>query len=55
MIICIKDLYDYHLVRKSYKCRIITLKSNFHKKKTKSDGLNSNCITCRKQYYEENS
>ena len=28
---CIKDLFDYDLVRKWSKCIIISLKSNFHK------------------------
>ena len=34
----IKDLFDYDLVKKCSKCGIISLKSNFHKNKTKSDG-----------------
>ena len=31
---CIKDLYDYDLIKKCSKCKIISLKSNFHKIKT---------------------
>ena len=27
---CIKDLYDYDLVKKSLKCVNVLLKSNFH-------------------------
>ena len=29
---CIKDLYDYDLVKKCSKCKKNLLKSNFHKK-----------------------
>ena len=36
---CIKDLYDYDLVKKCSKCGIISLKSNFHKDNTRNDGL----------------
>ena len=36
---CIKDLYDYHSVKKCSKCGIISLKSNFHKNKNKNDGF----------------
>ena len=43
MCSCIKDLCDYDLVRKSGKCGIISLKSNFHIDKTKNDGLKPNC------------
>ena len=35
MSTCIKEIYDYGLVKKWYKCGIILLKSNFHKKKLK--------------------
>ena len=51
---CIKVLYDYNFVKKCGKCGIISLKSNFHKGKTKNDGLKRNCKVCRKQYYNEN-
>ena len=30
---CIKDLYDYDLIKKCFKCGNISLKSNFHKEK----------------------
>ena len=30
---CIKDLFDYELIKKCSKCGIVSLKSNFHKKK----------------------
>ena len=30
---CIKDLYDYDLVKKCCRCKSICLKSNFHKSK----------------------
>ena len=43
---CIKDLYDYDLIKKCSKCGIISLKSNFHKNKKYSDGLVSQCKCC---------
>ena len=43
---CIKDLYDYNLIKKCSKCGIISLKSNFHKNKKSSDGLVSQCKRC---------
>ena len=35
---CIKDLVDYDLTKKCCRCKMICLKSNFHKNKTMSDG-----------------
>ena len=32
---CIKELYDYDLVKKCCRCKNILLKSNFNKNKTK--------------------
>ena len=43
---CIKDLFDYDLVKKCSNCGIISLKSNFHKKLKSSDGLFSHCKSC---------
>ena len=43
---CIKDLFDYDLVKKCSKCGIISLKSNFHKKLKSSDGLQPHCKSC---------
>ena len=48
---CIKELYDYNLVRKCCRCKNILLKSNFNKNKTKKDGVQSFCISCFKQYH----
>ena len=50
---CIKDLYDYGLVKKCSKCGIISLKSDFYKDKSKNDGLKAICICCSKKYYLE--
>ena len=50
----IKHLFDCDLVKKCSKCGIISLKSNFHKDKSKTDGLKAICILCRKKYYLEN-
>ena len=51
---CIKDLYDYNLIKKCSKCGIVKLESNFHKNKKSSDGLNKHCKNCvlqkQKQY-----
>ena len=52
---CNKDLYDYDLVKKCSKCKILSLKSNFHKNKKLSDGLYEQCKVCRKEYYMNNS
>ena len=38
---CIKDLYDYNLVKKCRVCKIILLKSNFYKNTKSKDGLQS--------------
>ena len=43
---CIKDLYDYDLVKKCSKCGIVRLKSNFHKNRNSKDGLFSYCKSC---------
>ena len=43
---CIKDLYDYDLVKKCSKCGNISLKSNFHKNRNSKDGLFSYCKSC---------
>ena len=62
---CIKDLYDYNLIKKCSKCGIFSLKSNFHKNKLTNSGVRFECITCRrkccnknqeksKKYYSEN-
>ena len=46
MSACIKDLYDYELIKKCLKCEIVKLKSNFHKNKKSKDGLFSHCKSC---------
>ena len=53
---CIKDLYDYELIKKCLKCGNFSLKCNFnfHKDKNREDGLQPYCISCRMQYYNEN-
>ena len=45
---CIKDLYDYDLVKKGSKCGIVTFKSNFHKRTLSKDGLFQHCEPCPK-------
>ena len=47
---CIKDLFDYILVKKCTKCGIFSLKSNFHKNKNMKDGLQPYCKSCKKEY-----
>ena len=37
-------------LKKCSKCENILLKSNFHKNKNMSDGLQPHCISCKKQY-----
>ena len=54
MSACIKDLFDYDLVKKCCRCKSICLKSNFHKSKNISDGLHPQCKFCAKKNYNEN-
>ena len=51
---CIKDLYDYELVKKCSKCGFVRLKSNFYKDCTKKDSYKSECIFCSKEFYYVN-
>ena len=46
---CIKDFYDYDLVKKCLKCGDISLKSNFPRDKTKTDGFHPQCKACRRE------
>ena len=46
---CIKDFFDYDLIKKCSKCGIVKLKSNFHKNKETSDSLYNQCKVCRKE------
>ena len=46
---CIKDLFDYDLVKKCCRCKNILLKSNFNRNKTKRDGIQNICVICFKQ------
>ena len=41
MSTCIKDLYNYDLVKKCRVCENILLKSNFHKNTKSKDGSQS--------------
>ena len=54
MSICIKDLYDYDLVKKCCRCKNILLKSNFYKDYNRKDGLQRICIICIKHYHIKN-
>ena len=47
---CIKDLYDYDLVKNCFKSGIISFKSNFYKDSLKKEGYKSECIFCSKEY-----
>ena len=51
---CIKDLFDYELVKKCRRCGFVSLKSNFHKDSIKKDGYKSECKPCSKEYYYVN-
>ena len=47
---CIKELYDYEVVKKCSKCKNILLNSNFHKNKNMSDGFKPpHCKFCAKK------
>ena len=54
MSTCIKDLFDYDLVKKRCRYKNILLKSNFHKIKNMSDGFKPQCKFCTKKYYLDN-
>ena len=45
---CIKELYNYGLVKKCAKCGIISIKSTFHRDTKRKDELFSQCKFCRK-------
>ena len=49
MSTCNNELYDYELIKKCSKCATTSLKSNFHKDKTKNDGFYNHCRFCVKQ------
>ena len=51
---CIKELYDYDIVKKSSKCGNISLKRNFYKNKNMSDGSDPRCIKCWNQKFLDN-
>ena len=55
---CIKDLFDYNLVKKCRVCKNILLKSNFNKNTKSKVGLQSQCKFClndyNKNYYVAN-
>ena len=51
---CIKDLFDYNLVKKCWKCGIISLKRNIYKDCIEKDGYKSECIFYSKEYYYVN-
>ena len=48
----IKELYDYDLVEKSSRCKIISLRTNFHKNKIMNDGFQPYCKSCIKKNLE---
>ena len=54
---CIKDLYDYELVKKRCRCKSNCLKSNFNKNTKSKNGLKSQCKICvndyNKNYYNK--
>ena len=50
MSTCIKDLYDYDLIKKCRVCKNISLMSNFGKKIKTKDGLQSQCNFCANDY-----
>ena len=49
---CIKDLYDYDLVKSCRVCRNILLKSNFHQNAKSKGGLQSQFKFCVNDYKE---
>ena len=51
---CIKDFYDYNLIKKCSKCGIVSLKLNFYKDRTTNVGHRPCCKRCTNQYYYDN-
>ena len=51
---CIKDFYEYELVKNCSKCGNISLKSNFHKRTLSKNGYRSECKICEKKFYIQN-
>ena len=51
---CIKNSYDYDLIKKCSQCGKVSLKSNFHERSKSSDGLDPRCIPCLEKYYSDN-
>ena len=54
MSICIKDLYDYELVKECSECGIVKMKNNFHKKLGSKYGLDPRCVPCMRKCYLDN-
>ena len=50
---CIKELFDYDLVKKCSKCGNISLKIIFHKDKATKNGLNPIYESCRNRKQNE--
>ena len=53
MSTCIKDLYEYDIIKNSCRRKNILLNTNFHKNKNMSGELQSQCHFCTKKYYIE--
>ena len=51
---CIKDLFEYDLVKKCSNSGNISLKTNFHKDKSTKHGLKPTFKLCVKDYYSNN-
>ena len=47
---CIKDLYEYDLIKKCSNCGKVKLKTIFHKNTKCKAGLQSQCIFCVNDY-----
>ena len=46
MSTCIKELYDYDLIKNCSECGIVKLQSNFHKRLKSSEGFFTQCKCC---------
>ena len=47
---CIKELYDYDLIKQCCRCGILSLMCIFYKDKTKRNGYRPKCKICSKKY-----
>ena len=51
---CVKEIFDYDLVKRCCICKRICLKNKVNRNKTTRDGNKKDCMTCCENVYNEN-